>query len=214
MNILGRHVLFWRKPGVEVSRFETVLPRIRAIREECDWHPLTKASAAEQRRERVQDARRRIIYHPVPYDRSLEWRLPLKRTWWLWLAYGLALLSVVALIWLSAVTDWSGHYASYVYSYQLPVAPRFLSEDLALTRAKESLGTVIDDASNWKPVALSRTASLSPDGIRDTYLMRDRGTNWNQGVLLFESTRKTNESWLVTLVLNGDQLECTVSRKR
>ena len=215
MNILGRHVLFWRKPGVEVSRFATVLPRIRAIREECDWQPLSSPSAVEQRRERVQDARRRIIYHPIPYDRSLEWRLPLRRTWWLWLAVGLAALSVVALIWLSAVTDWSSHYAHYVYSYQLPVAPRFLSEDLALAWAKESLATVINDPSNWKPVVpLSRAAGFAPDGIRDTYLMRDRGTNWNQGVLLFESIRKTNESWIVTLVLNSNRLECTVARKR
>ena len=98
MNILGRHVLFWRKPGVEVSRFATVLPRLRAIREERDWQPLSGASAVEQRRERVQEARRRIIYHPIPYDRSMEWRLPLRRTWWLWLAGGIAVLSVAALI--------------------------------------------------------------------------------------------------------------------
>ena len=101
------------------------------------------------------------------------------------------------------------------YSYQLPVAPRFLSEDLALAWAKESLATVINDPSNWKPVVpLSRAAAFAPDGIRDTYLMRDRGTNWNQGVLLFESTRKTNESWIVTVVLNSNRLECTVARKR
>jgi len=107
MNILGRNVLFWRKPGVEVSQFATVLPRIRAIREECDWHPLTKASAAEQRRERVQEARSRIIYHPVPYDRGAEWRFPLRRAWWLWLAYGLAVLcasALIALVWAVTVT--------------------------------------------------------------------------------------------------------------
>ena len=107
MSILSKHVLFWRKPGVEVSRFATVLPRIRAIREEGDWHPLTKTSAAEQRRERVQEARRRIIYHPVPYDRCVEWSLPLRRTWWLWLAYGLGVLcasALIALVWAVTVT--------------------------------------------------------------------------------------------------------------
>jgi hypothetical protein len=102
MNILGRHVPFWRKPSAAVSRFATVLPRIRAIREECDWQPLTNASATEQRRERVQSARRRIIYHPVPYERGLEWRLPLRRTWWLWLTYGVAVLCAMALIWACA----------------------------------------------------------------------------------------------------------------
>ena len=98
MNILGRHGLFWRKPAIEVSRFASVLPRIRAIREECNWQPLTSASAAEQRSERVASARRRIIYHPVPYERGLEWRFPLRRTWWLWLTAGLAALCAVALI--------------------------------------------------------------------------------------------------------------------
>jgi len=215
MNILGRHVLFWRKPGVEASRFATVLPRIRAIREECGWQPLTNASAAEQRRERVQDARRRIIYHPVPYDRALEWRLPLRRTWWLWLAVALAVLCAVAMIWAWTVADPSRLNLSHQFNYQLPVAPQFLSEDLALTWAKESLAKVVNDASNWKPVALRGSAAgFAPDGIRETYLMRDHGTNLNQGILLFESTRTTNESWLVTLVLNSNQLECTVSRKR
>ena len=212
MNILGRHVLFWRKPGVEVSRFATVLPRLRAIREERDWQPLSGASAVEQRRERVQEARRRIIYHPIPYDRSMEWRLPLRRTWWLWLAGGIAVLSVAALIWISAVADWN---VLHVYSYQLPVAPQFLSEDLALVWAKKSLAGVINDASNWTPVApLDSAAGLAPNGVRETYLMRDRGTNWSQGILLFESIRKTNESWIVTLVLNSNRLQCTVSRKR
>ena len=214
MNILGRQILFWRKPGVEVSRFATVLPRVRAIREECDWQPLTSASATEQRRERVGNARRSIIYRPLPCQRDLQFDLPLKLKRWRWLIAVVGVLGFVTL-WISAVTDWTGHYTTCVYRYQLPVAPQFLSEDLALARAKESLAKVIKDPSNWKPVVPRGGApGFAPDGIRDTYLMRDRGTNSNQGLLLFESTRTTNESWLVTLVLNRNQLECTVSQKR
>jgi len=113
------------------------------------------------------------------------------------------------------VTDWNAHYTNYVYRYPLPFAPQFLSEDLALHRAKESLTKVVNEASNWKPVAPAGSApGLAPDGSRETYLMRDHGTNLNQGILLFENTRRTNESWIVTLVLNSNQLECTVSRKR
>jgi hypothetical protein len=106
MNILGRHVLFWRKPRADASRFATVLPRIRAIREECDWQALTNSSATQQRRKRVRAARQNIIYHPVPYDRGLEWRLPLKRMWWLWLAGGLAVLCAIAVLWAATATDW------------------------------------------------------------------------------------------------------------
>jgi hypothetical protein len=214
MNILGRQVLLRRKPVAELSQFASVLPRIRAIREQCDWQPLTNASATEQRSERIGNARRNIIYRPLSCERDLQFGLPSKLKPWRWLM-GVVVLCLVALFWISAVTDWNAHYTNYVYRYQLPFAPQFLSEDLALSRAKESLAKVVNEASNWKPVAPAGSApGLAPDGTRQTYLMRDRGTNLNQGILLFESTRTTNESWLVTLALNGNQLECTVSRKR
>ena|SRR5688572_26718389 len=63
MNILGRQVMFLRKPGVHVSRLAGVLPRIRAIRDECNW-PLSSGAATQQRRERVRTAQRHIVYHP------------------------------------------------------------------------------------------------------------------------------------------------------
>jgi len=214
MNIHGRQILFWRKSGAAVSRFANVLPRIRAIREACEWQPLTSASATTQRRERVGNAQRNIIYRPLPCQRDLQFDLPLKLKRWRRLICIVGVLGSLAL-WISAVTDWNGHYTSYVYRYQLPFAPQFLSEDLALTRARESLAKVVNDLSNWKPVVpRGGAAGFAPDGIREMYLMRDRGTNLNQAILLFQSTRTTNESWLVTLVLNRNQLECTVSQKR
>jgi len=99
MNILGRDILFWRKPRADASRFATVLPRIRALREEGDWQPLTSSWATQHRGERVRDARRNIIYHPIPCERGLALRLPLRRMWWLWLAGGLAVLCVIAMTW-------------------------------------------------------------------------------------------------------------------
>jgi hypothetical protein len=210
MNILGRHVLFWRKPGVEVSRFATVLPRLRAIREECDWQPLTNASATEQRRERVQDARRRIIYRPVPYDRSLEWRLPLRRTWWLWLACGLAVLCAVALIWAWAATDRASRTISHGFSYQLPSAPPFLAEGLALEKAKESLSKVVSDPDAWRPSDNpAKKGTFAPDGTRDMYFFR---MDPNNGLLFFENTQRADERWSVSVMLHLNGVHCTVSR--
>ena len=92
MKALGRDILFWRKPRADSSCFVGVLPRIRAIRERCDWQPLGSAAASQHGRQRVRTARHRIIYHPVPFDRAFEFRLPLRRTWWLRLAIWLAVL--------------------------------------------------------------------------------------------------------------------------
>ena len=107
MNVLGRDILFWRKPRADASRFAAVLPRIRAIREECDWQPLTSTSATERRRELVEDARPRIIYRPVPYERGLKLHLPLRGTWWVRLAFAIAVLcasALIAFIWGLALT--------------------------------------------------------------------------------------------------------------
>ena len=112
MSVLGKLVLFWRKPGIDVSRFATVLPRIRAIREECDWQTLGSSPAVHQRRERVGNARRNIIYRPLPCERDLRFGLPLKLKRWRWLIGVVAVLCLVALTWILAVTDWNGHYTT------------------------------------------------------------------------------------------------------
>jgi len=212
MNILGRHVLFRRKSVPEVSRFAGVLPRIRAIRDQCDWQPLSSAAAVEQRRERVQSARRRIIYHPVPYERGLEWRLPLRRTWWLWLAGGIALLCAIALT--SALTDTDragGRTASQFFSYQLPVRPPFLSEPLALEKAMESLSKVVAEPLSWQPLENPvKQRTLAPDGRQYVYLSRLNRTNANQGFLQFENPRAIGV-WTITVMLDRDRVVCSVS---
>ena len=215
MNILGRDIQFRRKPGAQGSRIASVLPRIRAIRDQCDWEPLTSPSAAQQRGGRVRDARRTVAYRSLPCERDLQFRLPAKLGVWRRVIGVAGGLFIVVLVWAAAMTDWGGRNANYVYRYKLPAAPQFLSEDVALTWAKQSLSGVVDEVAKWKPVTHSgNKASFAPNGIRDTYLSRDNRTNANQGVLLFESDRITNESWLVTVVLNSNQLECTVSRRR
>ncbi len=211
MNAFGRNILFWRKPRADSSRFATILPRIRAIREECDWQPLTSSSATQHRRERVRTSRRNILYHPVPYDRGLEWRLPLRRTWWLWLVAGLAVLCVSALIWGLAATDRSGRSViGRPFNYQLPAAPPFLSERLALEKAKESLLMVVTDPNTWQPLNKpAKNGTFAPDGTRDLYFFR---LNSNNGLFLFESTQRPNERWSVSVLLYNSGVHCTVSR--
>jgi hypothetical protein len=215
MNTFGKRIRFWRKPRADSSRFATVLPRIRAIREQCDWQPLTNAWAAHHRSDRVRNARRAVAYHALPCERDLQFRLPAKLKVWRCLIGVVGGFFLVALVWISVVADWDGGHKNYVYGYQLPASPPFLSEDLALAWARQSLAKVVADAPNWKPVAQLGTATrLAADGVHEKYLLRHNRTNLNAGLLLFENARLTNETWLVTLVLNSNQLECTVSRQR
>jgi hypothetical protein len=207
MNIFGRHALFRRKPA-EVSRFEGVLPRIRGIRDECDWQPLTSASAAQQRSERVRSARRRIVYHPVHYERGLEWRLPLRRTWWLWLAYGLAVLCVGALLWGLMGPSQNAARRSNTFTYQLVSAPPSLDAQLALAKAKESLLKVVPDGYLWQPDEFLNPPT-APDGTHEQYLLRVSAT---EGSIRFWRSDRTNASWVVYVQLFGSNLQCTVQR--
>jgi hypothetical protein len=205
MNILGRHVLFRRKPVTELSQFASVLPRIRAIREEYDWQPLTSSSATQHRRERVRTAQQNIIYHPVPYDRGLTLRLPLRRTWWLWLTYGLAVLCASALVW--AFTFKPSNQPNYVFKYRLAAAPPFLSEHLALEKAKASLSNVVSDAHLWQPMKFS-TARRAPDGTQELYWLRVSAT---QGSITFSRSDQSNISWAVYVQLFGSNVQCNAS---
>jgi len=203
MTIHGRQILFWRKPSAEVSRFATVLPRIRTIREEFDWQPLSSAAATQQRRERVQSARRRIIYHPVPYDRGLEWRLPLRRTWWLWLAGGFAVLSVVALIW--GLAFMRRERSEHTFRYPLST-PANLSEQLALEKAKASLSNVVSDAHLWQPDEFLEP-QVTADGTLERHFLR---LTPNAGMITFGRPDRTNLFWIVYVETFGQDVQCTV----
>jgi hypothetical protein len=211
MNLLGRDIRFRRKPGAQVSRIACVLPRIRAIRGECDWQPLTNAAAAKQRRARVRSVRRGIVYHPVSYDRTREFRLPLRRASWLWLGCAIWLCAVaLAWIWVAPAPKGS---TSRGFSYQLPGAPPFLSEQLALNKAMDSLTQIVSDSLSWQAIEnRDKRGSFAPDGMRDVYLSRfDRGKNANQGFLVFQNHIKTNGIWTVSVQLFQNRVDCEVS---
>lgn len=96
MNILGRPLFLAGKHRSPPSRLAAVLPRIRAIRERCDWRSFVSPPATH-RREHLARARGALSYHPVSCPRVLKFSLPLRRTWWFRLAVWIAVLCFAAL---------------------------------------------------------------------------------------------------------------------
>jgi hypothetical protein len=212
MKILGRDIALGRKPRAATSRFATVLPRVRAIRERCDWQPLTSPGAIQHRGERVSQAQSAILYRPVPHDRDRDFTLPLRRASRLWAIVGSAMVCVVVL----ACALWEPSQDTQHrerFSYQLPGAPPFLSEQLALNRAMESLTKIVNDPLSWQPLEnRDKKGSFAPDRTRDVYLSRfDRGANASQGFLVFQNHLKTNGIWTVSVQLFHNRVDCEVS---
>ena len=95
------------------------------------------------------------------------------------------------------------------HTYRVQPVPPFLSEDLAVAKARQSLARDGYDLSVWKPSRDNR--SHAPDGTPDVYLVRNT-LNPNDGSIVFvdTSSRDQNPSRIVSVGLKGDQLECTV----
>ena len=214
MKILAWQRLFQRRHSDRASPFADVLPRVRTIREHCDWQSSTTPASREQRRERVLRARQKIVYRPVPYDRvpdSVPVPGGMRR---LWLAGPLVVLCA-AVGWALLTADRSERHVSRGFSYQLPGAPPFLAEQLALAKAQEALSQVVRDPTVWTPIETrDRKGGTAPDGTRDVYLIRDTPTNPSAGLILFDSTVHTNTVWAVDVQLQANRLWCTVSRAR
>jgi hypothetical protein len=143
----------------------------------------------------------------------LEWRLPLRRTWWLWLAGGIALLCAIALTWALTGRDWASRDTSQGFTYRLPGTPPFLTESLALAKASESLARAAGDSLLWRPEECL-TPTKAPDGTPDVYLVRYSPTNTNVGVITFATSERNNETWVANVQLSGNTVYCTLSRSK
>jgi hypothetical protein len=95
------------------------------------------------------------------------------------------------------------------FTYQLPVAPPFLSEQLALAKAQEALSHIVPDSTAWTPVEKRDWKRVTESG--DVYLCR---LSPNAGFVQFDSIQHGNTVWTVTIRLQGNRLSCTVSRAR
>jgi hypothetical protein len=76
---------------------------------------------------------------------------------------------------------------SEIYSFQLPDSPRFLTEELALQTAYESLKLAGFDTNTWKPMPDNRTKS--PAGIPDMFMTRNVD-NPNDAKFLFTNVSR------------------------
>ena len=107
------------------------------------------------------------------------------------------------------VRHWENSRAGPLHVFQLPSAPAFLTDDLALARAKETMALDGYSMAIWQPMEDGRTKS--PNGSPDIYLSRN-SINPNRGTIQFwdPTMKQPNPSRLVVLEMEGDRLECRV----
>jgi hypothetical protein len=89
--------------------------------------------------------------------------------------------------------------------YELPEPPRFLTEELAMERARETLTRDGLDVAAWQPVPGDR--SKAPDGHVDQFLSRNTTTP-NHGSIIFTNSTGTR---FVSVELDGKRVICQAS---
>jgi hypothetical protein len=205
MRVLGWNIHWGRRRCEPATSFPRALTKVRSLRERCQWPPLSRESAIQQRESRVMTARTGVHYSGLPADLPIH--VPRKPKL-LWLCnvhplYVLAALCVVAALAAFFLLVLSRDPAR-AEIYTLPEAPVFLSEELALAKAQETI------RSNVKPVT-NQLWTTAPDGRRDVYLWR---SSPYAGTLTFVSNKGLNQHLWVNLLLESNRLSCAVQRLR
>ena len=92
------------------------------------------------------------------------------------------------------------------YTYKEKPAPLFLSEELALTKARQTLAREGFNTNEWKLVLASNPA-MAPDGSRDRYFARMRfpGQNPARGMVQFRNGDLRRK---FDVRLDGDRIIC------
>jgi hypothetical protein len=94
-----------------------------------------------------------------------------------------------------------------MHSFQLDATRPFLSDTLAVEKAKEALALDGYDLAEWRPREDRR--GTAPDGTPDVYLARN--TNPNMGSIAFElRSGATQPHIYVAIELTGDRVQCQV----
>jgi hypothetical protein len=89
--------------------------------------------------------------------------------------------------------------------YELPEQPKFLTEELAMERARATLARDGLDPAVWQPVPDDR--SKAPDGRTDQFLSRNTITP-NHGSIMFTNSTGTR---FVSVELDGRRVVCQTS---
>jgi len=90
--------------------------------------------------------------------------------------------------------------------FELSEQPQFLTDQLALAKARETLTRDGYDVSVWQPTRDGRTTA--PSGRPDEFLTRNTVTP-NRGVIMFTST--TASPRFVSVELDGSRVVCQTS---
>jgi hypothetical protein len=71
------------------------------MREQADWQSFISPRASEQRRDRIVNVRKRIVYRPCVYEPITEWTSVPARTRWLhWILLSVILFTLLLWVWL------------------------------------------------------------------------------------------------------------------
>ena len=125
--------------------------------------------------------------------------------WRIWVPT-LALVSIAGAGW-AARAAFERAMAGPRYEFALADRPPFLTEELALAKAREALALDVPTSGAWVLAADGRTTA--PDGRRDEFLSRN-GINPNQGLVVFRGPGGQSRGVSVELV--GDCVICQSSR--
>jgi len=93
-----------------------------------------------------------------------------------------------------------------VHTFTLPAPPRFLTDALALTKARQAMDVEGYDQ-QWKPTEAGKTSDV--DGKPDKYLVRS-GPGANAGTIQFTDSRHPKNSRIVHVELTANRVECQV----
>jgi hypothetical protein len=92
--------------------------------------------------------------------------------------------------------------------YEISNRPSFLTEKLAMNKARETLKLDGLDNTAWQPMPDGRTKA--PDGHKDNFLARNAKTP-NRGVIMFTNLNADVPARFVSTELNGTRLVCQSS---
>jgi hypothetical protein len=96
------------------------------------------------------------------------------------------------------------------YVFHLENTPPFLTDGVALEKAREAMTQGGFDGTAWQPVEDKR--SLAPDNTPDQFLGRN-SSNPNRGVIVFVS-ETDRHAMAVTVCLDGNRVVCQLTRSK
>ena len=116
---------------------------------------------------------------------------------------GLLLCGAASAAWIYVLHQRPTRPAPGDHVFELSARPGYLSEELALTYARESLRQAGLNPADWRPVPTGRRDT--PDAQADRYLARTAGTRY-RGVIAF--TREGRSLRFVAVELQGARVVC------